>query len=46
VNGIVTLALGFLLIAGLPGTALWAVGVMLGVNFVSTGIAMMALSRV
>ena len=46
VNGIVTLALGVLLIAGLPGTAMWAIGVMLGVNFISTGIAMMALSRV
>ena len=46
VNGIVTLALGLLLVLGLPGTALWAIGVMLGVNFLSTGIAMLALSRV
>ena len=45
VNGIVTLALGLLLVLGLPGTALWAIGVMLGVNFLSTGLAMLALSR-
>lgn len=45
VNGVVTLALGFLLIAGLPGTALWAIGVMLGINFLSTGIAFVALAR-
>ncbi len=44
-NGIVTLALGVLLIAGLPGTALWAIGVMLGINFLSTGIAFVALAR-
>ena len=45
VNGVVTLGLGVLLIAGLPGTALWAIGVMLGVNFISTGVAFVALAR-
>ena len=45
VNGVVTLALGFLLIAGLPGTALWAIGIMLGINFLSTGIAFVSLAR-
>lgn len=44
-NGVVTLLLGILLIAGLPGTALWAIGLFLGINFLSSGIALMALSK-
>lgn len=44
-NGVVSAALGILLIAGLPGTALWAIGVLLGVNFISSGMAFVALSR-
>ncbi len=44
-NGAVTLILGFLLIAGLPGTALWAIGLLLGLNFLMSGIAFMALAR-
>ncbi|WP_394178089.1 HdeD family acid-resistance protein [Yoonia maritima] len=43
-NGAVTLLLGFLLIAGLPGTALWAIGLLLGINFLTTGIAFVALA--
>ncbi|MCO4846685.1 MAG: HdeD family acid-resistance protein [Yoonia sp.] len=45
-NGAATLVLGVLLIAGLPGTALWAVGLFLGLNFLTSGIAFVALSRV
>ena len=45
VNGVVTLALGLLLVLGLPGTALWALGLMLGINFIMTGIAFVTLSR-
>lgn len=44
-NGVVTILLGLLLIAGLPGTALWAIGVILGINFISTGVAFVALAR-
>ncbi|MFT5064755.1 MAG: uncharacterized membrane protein HdeD (DUF308 family) [Yoonia sp.] len=44
-NGAVTLVLGILLVAGLPGTALWAVGLFLGLNFLTSGIAFVALSR-
>jgi len=45
VNGAATLVLGLLLIAGLPGTALWAIGLFLGLNFLTSGIAFIALSR-
>lgn len=45
-NGIVSMALAVLLIAGLPGTALWAIGVLLGVNFLSSGIAFLALAQI
>ena len=43
-NAVVTLLLGVMLIAGLPGTALWAIGLLLGVNFLSSGIAFTALA--
>ncbi|WP_106744774.1 HdeD family acid-resistance protein [Yoonia maritima] len=43
-NGAVTLILGFVLIAGLPGTALWAIGLLLGINFLTTGVAFVALA--
>ncbi|KJZ19792.1 HdeD family acid-resistance protein [Loktanella sp. S4079] len=44
-NGVITLLLGVLLIVGLPGTALWAIGVMLGVNFLTTGLALVILAN-
>lgn len=44
-NGAATLILGVLLIAGLPGTALWTIGLFLGLNFLTTGIAFVALSQ-
>ena len=44
-NAAITLALGMLLIAGLPGTALWAIGLFLGINFLMTGIAFVGLAR-
>ena len=45
-NGLATLALGGLLIVGLPGTALWAIGLFLGINFLTSGIALVALAKV
>jgi len=45
VNGVVTLSLGVLLIAGLPSTALWAIGLFLGLNFLMSGIAFVALAN-
>ncbi len=43
-NGAVTLMLGLLLILGLPGTAMWAIGLMLGINFLTSGLALVALA--
>ncbi len=39
-SGIIDLALGLLLIAGLPGTALWALGLILGINMIFGGWAL------
>ena len=36
-SGIVDIALAIFLIAGLPGTAVWAVGVFLGISFMTSG---------
>lgn len=44
-NGAATLAMGILLIAGLPSTALWAIGLLLGINFLTSGIAFVGLAR-
>lgn len=44
INGAATLILGVFLIAGLPGTAMWAIGLMLGLNFLTSGIALVALA--
>lgn len=44
-NGAATLAMGILLIAGLPSTALWAIGLLLGINFLTSGIAFVALAN-
>jgi uncharacterized membrane protein HdeD (DUF308 family) len=42
-SGVVSLLLAVLLWAGFPSTALWAVGVLFGVNLLSTGITLVAL---
>lgn len=44
-SGAASLALGLLLILGLPGTALWALGLMLGINFLTSGLMFLALAR-
>jgi uncharacterized membrane protein HdeD (DUF308 family) len=38
-SGIIALLLGILIFAGLPGTALWAIGLLVGINLLSSGIA-------
>lgn len=45
VSGIASAVLGLLLILGLPGTALWALGLMLGLNLITSGFAFLALTR-
>jgi len=38
-SGIIALLLGILIFAGLPGTAVWAIGLMVGINLLSSGLA-------
>lgn len=44
-SGLASVILGVLLIGGLPGTALWALGLLLGLNFLSSGLSFIALAR-
>lgn len=44
-SGLASLILGVLLIGGLPGTALWALGLMLGVNLLTSGFSFLVLAR-
>ena len=43
-GGAFSVALGLMLFLGLPGTAIWALGLILGIDLLATGIAMIALS--
>jgi len=43
-SGVLSLALAGLILVGWPGTAAWAVGLLLGVNLLTTGIAMAAIA--
>ena len=36
-SGLVAIAVGALIAAGLPGSAVWAIGLLVGVNLISTG---------
>ncbi|MFC7138122.1 HdeD family acid-resistance protein [Halobaculum litoreum] len=44
-SGALSVVLGILLLAGFPGTAAWALGLLLGVNLVSTGSALLLVGR-
>jgi uncharacterized membrane protein HdeD (DUF308 family) len=44
-SAIVSVAVGLLIAAGLPGTSLIALGLLVGVNFLSTGVALIMLSN-
>lgn len=44
-SGAMSLIFAALVLAGWPGTATWLLGLLAGVNFLSTGIAALALSR-
>jgi len=41
----VTIVLGVMLLAGLPGTALWALGLFAGINFLTSGISFVVLAN-
>jgi uncharacterized membrane protein HdeD (DUF308 family) len=44
-SAIVSVAVGLLIAAGLPGTSLFTLGLLVGINFLSTGIALIMLSN-
>jgi uncharacterized membrane protein HdeD (DUF308 family) len=44
VSGIVDLVLAVLIIAGLPSTAVWAIGLLVGINMVFGGMALIAMA--
>jgi uncharacterized membrane protein HdeD (DUF308 family) len=46
VSGIMGVIVGALLWLGLPSTALWAVGTLAGINFIFTGLALLAITAV
>lgn len=43
-SGIVDLVLGAILLAGLPSTAIWAIGLLVGINMVFGGAALIAMA--
>jgi uncharacterized membrane protein HdeD (DUF308 family) len=43
-SGLLDLVLAVILLAGLPGTAVWALGVLLGVNMIFGGAALLSMS--
>jgi uncharacterized membrane protein HdeD (DUF308 family) len=43
-SGIIDLALGGILLAGLPGSAVWALGIIIGINMIFGGWALIAMA--
>ena len=43
-SGIVDLVLAVMIFAGLPSTAVWAIGLLVGINMVFGGIALIAMA--
>lgn len=43
-SGIIALLLGIIILAGLPGTAAWSIGLLFGINMLFYGISLVALS--
>ncbi len=43
ISGAIAALLGLMLLAGLPGTAAWAIGVMVGINLLMSGISFLML---
>jgi uncharacterized membrane protein HdeD (DUF308 family) len=43
-SGVVDLALGTMILAGLPGTAAWAIGLLVGINMTFGGVALVAMA--
>ena len=45
VSGIIDLVLAGMIFAGLPGSAAWALGLLVGINMVFGGVALIAMAR-
>ncbi len=45
VSAIISIAAGLLIVSKLPGTSLFVLGLIMGINFLSTGISMVMLSK-
>lgn len=45
VSGLLSLAIAAVIISGWPGTALWVLGLLLGVNLLVTGVALTAMAQ-
>ncbi|MEP3047282.1 MAG: HdeD family acid-resistance protein [Roseibium sp.] len=45
VSALISIAAGLLIVSKLPGTSLFVLGLLMGINFLSTGISMIMLSR-
>jgi len=43
INGFLSIILSFLIFIGFPSTAAWALGLLLGINLISTGVALILL---
>lgn len=46
ISGTVAIVVGVLLLAGLPSSALWAIGLLVGINMISSGFAYLILALV
>ncbi|SFS00454.1 Uncharacterized membrane protein HdeD, DUF308 family [Halomicrobium zhouii] len=44
-SGLLSVALGVILIAGFPSTAAWVVGLYVGINLIATGVSMVLMGR-
>jgi uncharacterized membrane protein HdeD (DUF308 family) len=44
-SALISIAVGLLIAAGWPNTSLFAIGLLVGINFLSTGVALLALSH-
>ena len=43
-SGVVDLVLGIILLAGLPGTAVWALGLLIGINMIFGGVSLVSMA--
>jgi uncharacterized membrane protein HdeD (DUF308 family) len=44
ISGIVAIAAGVLIVSGLPGTATWAIGLLVGINMIFSGVSYISLA--